>query len=167
VYTYGHRNVQGLAVRPGGRQIYAVEQGTYRDDEVNLLTPGANYGYNPVGQGTYDESVPMTDRDIPGAVPAVWSSGPATIATCGGTFLDGKRWGDYDGLLLLGVLKGEGVLALRLAPDGTLRDQFRLPEFDGTHGRIRTVQQGSDGALYVTTDNGGDADQLLKVTPRS
>ena len=167
VYTYGHRNVQGLAVRAGGSQVYAVEQGTFRDDEVNLLRAGANYGYDPVGRGSYDESVPMTDPTIPGAVPAVWSSGPATIATCGGTFLTGRRWGDYDGLLLLGVLKGEGILALRLTPDGRLTGQFRLPEFEATHGRIRTVQQGSDGDLYVTTDNGSGTDQVLRVRPRS
>jgi glucose/arabinose dehydrogenase len=166
VYTFGHRNVQGLAVRPGTTQVFAVEQGTFRDDEVNLLRPGGNYGYDPVGSGSYDESVPMTDTRIAGVVPAVWSSGPATIATCGGTFLDGKEWGSYDGLLLLGVLKGQGVLALRLDAAGGLQGQFRLPELEGTHGRIRTVQQGSDGALYVTTDNGSASDQLLRVTPR-
>ena len=167
VWTYGHRNVQGLAVRPGTDQVFSVEQGTSRDDEVNLLQPGGNYGYDPDGAGgRYDESVPMTDTDIPDAIPAVWSSGPQTIATCGGTFLDGDRWGSYDGLMLLGVLKGQGVLALRLADDGTLQDQFRLPELEGTYGRIRTVQQGRDGDLYVTTDNGGGQDELLRVTPR-
>jgi glucose/arabinose dehydrogenase len=167
VWNYGHRNVQGLAVRPGTDQVYNVEQGTSRDDEVNLLRPGANYGYDPDGAGgSYDESVPMTDLDLPGAVAAVWSSGDPTIATCGGTFLDGDQWGDYDGLMLLGVLKDQGILALRLDDDGTLREQFRLPEFEGTHGRIRTVQLGSDGDLYVTTDNGDD-DQLLRVTPRT
>jgi glucose/arabinose dehydrogenase len=166
VWTFGHRNVQGLALRPGTRQIYSVEQGTSRDDEVNLLQAGANYGYDPDGDdGGYDESVPMTDPEIPGAISAVWSSGPQTIATSGGTFLDGEQWGGYDGLMLLGVLKGQGVLALRLDDDGTLEEQFRLPELEGTHGRIRTVQQGSDGALYVTTDNGGDSDMVLKVTP--
>ena len=67
---------------------------------------------------------------------------------------------------MLGVLKDRGVLALRVADDGTLLDQFRLPELEGTHGRIRTVQQGGDGALYVTTDNGDGEDQLLRVTPR-
>jgi glucose/arabinose dehydrogenase len=166
VWNYGHRNDQGLAVRPGTDQVYGVEQGTDRDDEVNLLRPGANYGYDPDGDdGGYDESVPMTDPRIPGAVPAVWSSGDPTIATSGGTFLDGPRWGGYDGLMLVGVLKDEGVLALRLAPDGTLQEQFRLPELEGGYGRIRTVQQGTDGALYVTTDNGNGADQLLRVTP--
>jgi glucose/arabinose dehydrogenase len=167
VWTYGHRNVQGLAVRPGTDQIFSVEQGTSRDDEVNLLQAGGNYGYDPDGAGgRYDESVPMTDTGIPGAIPAVWSSGPQTIATSGGTFLDGDQWGSYDGMMLLGVLKGQGVLALRLDEDGTLRDQFRLPELEGTYGRIRTVQLGTDGDLYVTTDNGGDADQLLRVTPK-
>jgi glucose/arabinose dehydrogenase len=57
------------------------------------------------------------------------------------------------------------VLALRLGADGRLLRQFRLPELEGTYGRIRTVQQGRDGALYVTTDN-GTPDELLKVTPR-
>jgi glucose/arabinose dehydrogenase len=167
VWTYGHRNVQGLAVRPGTDQIFSVEQGTSRDDEVNLLQAGGNYGYDPDGAGgRYDESVPMTDTGIPGAIPAVWSSGPQTIATSGGTFLDGDQWGSYDGMMLLGVLKGQGVLALLLDEDGTLRDQFRLPELEGTYGRIRTVQLGTDGDLYVTTDNGGDADQLLRVTPK-
>jgi glucose/arabinose dehydrogenase len=166
VWTYGHRNVQGLAVRPGTDDVYAVEQGTFRDDEVNLLRAGANYGYDPNGaDGGYDESVPMTDLSLPGAVAAVWSSGDPTIATCGGTWLQGPQWGSYDGLMLLGVLKGEGVLALRISAAGKLQEQFRLPELDGTHGRIRTVQQAEDGALYVTTDNGGGDDQLLRVTP--
>jgi glucose/arabinose dehydrogenase len=167
VFTFGHRNVQGLAVRPGTGQVFGVEQGTFRDDEVNLLRAGANYGYDPDGAGSrYDESVPMTDPSIPGAVAAVWSSGPETIATCGGAFLSGARWGRYDGLLLLGVLKGAGVLALRLSPEGALQEQFRLPELEGRYGRIRTVQQGRDGDLYVTTDNGGSTDQLLRVTPK-
>jgi aldose sugar dehydrogenase len=54
-----------------------------------------------------------------------------------------------------------------VADDGTLLEQFRLPELEGVFGRIRTVQQGGDGALYVTTDNGADADRLLRVVPRA
>jgi glucose/arabinose dehydrogenase len=166
VWTSGHRNVQGLAVRPGSGQVFAVEHGPDRDDEVNLLREGGNYGWDPDGDGGYDESVPMTDPEIPGAVPAVWSSGEPTLATSGATFLDGAQWGAYDGLLVIGLLKAQGVLALRLDGAGVLQEQFRLPELQDAYGRIRSVQQGTDGALYVTTDNGGGADRLLRVMPR-
>ena len=166
VWTLGHRNVQGLAIRPGTGQVFAVEHGPDRDDEVNLLQPGGNYGWNPDGGGRYDESVPMTDPAITGAIPAVWSSGETTLATSGATFLDGAQWGAYDGLLLVGLLKSQGVLALRLDDDGALVEQFRLPELDGVFGRLRSVVQGNDGALYVTTDNGSNEDKLLRVTPR-
>jgi len=167
IYTYGHRNVQGLALRPVTEQMYAAEHGPDVDDEVNLLTPGANYGWNPVGEdpADYNESVPMTDPGIEGAQPAVWSSGDPAIATSGSTFLDGSNWAGYDGLLLVGLLAGEGILALQLEEDGTLVSASRLPGFDGTYGRIRTVQVGNDGSVYVTTSN-GDGDVLLRVTPQ-
>ncbi|MCZ2859372.1 PQQ-dependent sugar dehydrogenase [Blastococcus sp. VKM Ac-2987] len=164
VWTSGHRNVQGLAVRPGSGQVYAVEHGPDRDDEVNLLADGANYGWDPDGDGSYDESVPMTDPEIPGAVPAVWASGVPTLATSGATFVAGDEWGAYEGLLLVALLKDQGVLALRLDDEGTLTEQFQVPELDDTFGRIRTVQQGGDGALYAVTDNGDD-DVLLRITP--
>lgn len=166
VWTLGHRNVQGLAVRPETGQVFAVEHGPDRDDEVNLLRDGGNYGWDPDGEGgTYDESVPMTDPDIPGAVPAVWSSGVPTLATSGATFLDGAQWAEYDGLLVIGLLKAQGVLALRLDDAGEVTEEFLLPELDGTQGRIRSVRQGVDGALYATTDNGAD-DRLLRITVR-
>lgn len=167
ILSYGHRNVQGIAVQPGTGAVWTAEQGTFRDDEVNPSVAGGNFGYDPDGDdGRYDESVPMTDLSLPGAVPAVWSSGNPTIATSGITFLAGRQWGAYEGLLLVGVQKDTGVLALRLADDGTLADQFRLSELEDTYGRIRTPQAGEDGVLYVTTDNGDGEDQLLRVTPR-
>lgn len=166
ILSYGHRNVQGIAVEPGTGEVYTAEQGTSRDDEVNRSVAGGNFGYDPDGKGAdYDESVPMTDPELPGAVPAVWSSGDPTIATSGLTLLSGETWGTYGGLLLVGVQKDTGVLALRLADDGTLIEQFRLPELEDTYGRIRTPQAGDDGVLYVTTDNGDGTDQLLRVTP--
>ena len=144
-----------------------MEQGTSRDDEVNLLEPGGNYGYDPDGAGgrAYDESVPMTDPDSPAPSRRCGPRGSGRSPPAAARSSTATRWGGYDGLLLLGVLKGEGVLALRLADDGTLLEQFRLPELEGTHGRIRTVQLGTDGDLYVTTDNGGD-DQLLRRARR-
>jgi glucose/arabinose dehydrogenase len=166
IFTYGHRNVQGLALRPDDDRLYSVEHGPSRDDEVNRLEPGANYGWDPATDGSgYDESVPMTDEAIEGAVPAVWSSGSPTIAPSGASFVEGSDWGEYDGVLLLGLLKDTGVLALRLDDEGALVEQFRVPELEDEYGRIRAVRQGRDGALYLTTDNGGGEDRLLRVTP--
>jgi glucose/arabinose dehydrogenase len=166
VFSYGHRNVQGIAVQPGTGAVYTAEQGTSRDDEVNRSVAGGDFGYDPDGPaGEYDESVPMTDLDRPGAVPAVWSSGDPTIAVSGLTFLSGVAWGDYDGLLVAGVQKDTGLLALRLAADGSLAEQFRVPELEDTYGRLRSPQAGTDGVLYVTTDNGDGEDRLLRVRP--
>ena len=165
VWTSGHRNVQGLAVRPGNGQVFSVEHGPDRDDEVNLLRSGGNYGWDPDGEGSYDESVPMTDPAIPGAIEAVWSSGRPTLATSGASFVTGEAWGGYDGLLLVALLKDRGVLALRLDEAGAVTEQFGVPELDDVHGRMRTVQQGRDGALYALTDEGAD-DRLLRITPR-
>lgn len=166
VFTLGHRNVQGLAIHPQSGAIYAVEHGPDRDDEVNKIVPGGNYGWKPDESGDrYDESVPMTDPDrVPGAISAVWSSGSSTIATGGLTFL-GENWGTWAGGLAVGALKGQRVEVLRLSPDGnSVVDVTQLPELDGQYGRIRTVQSQPDGSLLVTTDNGDD-DKILRVRP--
>nr|WP_233533174.1 PQQ-dependent sugar dehydrogenase [Antrihabitans sp. YC2-6] len=168
VYTLGHRNVQGLALQPETGRVYAVEQGSSRDDEVNLLQAGGNYGWKPDRDPSrYDESVPMTDTErVPGAIPAVWSSGTPTIATASGTFTSGESWREWDGSLAVGVLKGQELLLIRLADDGrSVVDEVSPVELDGTYGRLRTVAAQPDGSLLVTTDNGSD-DKVLRVTPR-
>jgi aldose sugar dehydrogenase len=162
VQTYGHRNVQGLTLRKdasGG--VWSIEQGTYRDDEVNVLENGGDYGYNPVPG--YNESVPMTDHSLPGQqIGAVWRSGDPTVATSGGDFVYGKRWGAYDGTLAVAALKGERVLFLRLKPTADLAG-VRVPPALRKYGRIRTVVDGPGSVIYVTTDNGGGDDVILAV----
>lgn len=162
IYTLGHRNVQGLAIRPDTNQIYATEHGPDIDDEINILTAGGNYGWNPVGSGEYDESVPMTDTSISGAIASVWSSGSPTVAVSGATFLSGDEWGPLDGMLAVASLKGSHVQLFQLDDDGALTAAARPPVLD-SHGRLRTVVQAPDGAAYVLTDN-GDNDQIIKVS---
>lgn len=167
VESFGHRNVQGLAQRADGT-VWSVEHGPDRDDEVNLLASGADYGWNPVPG--YDESVPMTDQDLPGdQVEAAWSSGDPTIAPGGATFVQGSQWGDVEGALAMAVLKDREVLFLFFDADGTF-DRARRPAGLDELGRIRTVvsdtSPGHEGDLLVTTDNGGGDDALYRVTPR-
>jgi glucose/arabinose dehydrogenase len=165
IYTYGHRNVQGLAYRPHDR-MWSVEHGTYRDDEVNKLHKGGNYGWNPVPG--YDESKPMTDKSLPGRqISAKWSSGTPTIATSGAAWLSGDQWGSWEGRLAVGALVGTQLRLLQFSPSGDLISSFSVPQFDGTFGRLRTVQKGPDHALYITTSNGNDTDRILKVVASS
>ena len=167
VHSYGHRNVQGVAVRPGTDEIWTAEHGPSFDDEVNLITAGANYGWDPAQGGeesSYDESVPMTDTErYPDAVKAAWSSGETTEAICGAAFLEGEAWGEREGMLAITALKGAKLLLLRL--DGDSVTQVEIPEdLVDEHGRLRAARTGPDGALYVTTSNGDD-DKVLRITP--
>jgi glucose/arabinose dehydrogenase len=163
VFTYGHRNVQGLALRSDGR-MWSVEHGTYRDDEVNRLSKGGNYGWNPVPG--YDESKPMTDFSLPGPqIGARWSSGNPTIATSGAVWLRGERWGQWQGCLAVATLAGESLRILRFGADGGFVRMWRPAALDGTYGRLRSVVLGPGNALYVTTSNGAGEDRILRVTP--
>ncbi|MGH3938351.1 MAG: PQQ-dependent sugar dehydrogenase, partial [Pseudonocardiaceae bacterium] len=168
IFSYGHRNIQGVAVQPDTGRIFTAEHGPDVDDEINILRAGGNYGWDPSRGGTrgsYDESVPMTDlQRFPDAVPAVWSSGGRTQAICGAAFIEGTQWGNMQGLLAVATLKGSALLLLRVDSAGGVVGVGQLPELDGSFGRLRTVRQGPDDALYVTTSNGDD-DQVLRITP--
>ena len=164
VHTYGHRNVQGLAQRPSDGSVVSVEHGSYRDDEVNALSPGADFGWNP-GPG-YDESVPMTDQSLPGQqTEAIWSSGEPTIATSGAAWVEGRSWG-----CLRRHPRGRGargragaVPPLRRRPRRCRRTW--APPALQRHGRLRSVTRLPGGDLLLTTSNGSD-DKILRVSPR-
>jgi glucose/arabinose dehydrogenase len=165
VHTWGHRNVQGLAQRADGT-LWSVEHGPDRDDEVNLLRNGADYGWNPVPG--YDESVPMTDQSLPGhQVPARWSSGFPTLATSGADWLPTPKssgWGAYRGTLAVAALKASRVLFLRFDATGHLQ-WVKVPDALTHAGRVRAVTTLPSGDLLVTTDNGNGTDRILRVRP--
>jgi glucose/arabinose dehydrogenase len=164
IYSYGHRNPQGVAFRPVDGQAFAVEHGTACDDEVNVLVPGANYGWDPVpaaGGTTYDESRPMTDLvKFPAAVPAVWSSGCPTIAPSGAGFLTGAPWKDWNASLAVAVLKGTQLRVLTFDGPGAV-----TAEASGVtdQGRLRVAVQGPDGNLYIAQD--ASPGSILRVVP--
>jgi glucose/arabinose dehydrogenase len=119
VFTYGHRNVQGLARRPGGG-MWSVEHGPNRDDEVNRLVKRGNYGWHPVPG--YNESRPMTDFSLPGRqLGARWRSGSPTLATSGATWVRGSQWGAFEGTLAVCALKSSRLLFMKFDRNGRLR----------------------------------------------
>ena len=173
VYAYGFRNPQGLARRPGTDQMWLVEHGPKHDDEINLLAPGDNYGWDPIPDDDtlvfYDYSdeagVPMTDlAKFPSARQPRWSSGFPTLATSGAVFLDGPQWGEWEGRLAVATLKTKSLRVFEFTEHGDFASQIVVPELDGSQGRLRTPVLGPDGALYIATSNRPGNDRILRVT---
>jgi glucose/arabinose dehydrogenase len=161
VHTYGHRNVQGLAQRRDGT-LWSAEHGPDRDDEINRLKNGGDYGWHPVPG--YNEAVPMTDRSLPGKqVVARWSSGTPTRATSGAAWVYGDRWGRFDGTLAVAALKASRLIFMKFDRAGRFK-WAKAPAKLQDYGRLRSVSVAPDGDLLVTTSNGG-GDAVLRVSP--
>ncbi|MFC4550241.1 MULTISPECIES: PQQ-dependent sugar dehydrogenase [Halorussus] len=156
VYTYGHRNPQGLAWRNG--TLYATEHGPDEADEINVLRAGENYGW-PKVTGASDRKR-FTDP---------LTSYTPTVAPGGATFYDGPI-GDWRGDFFFGTLAGQHLRRVRIDDRGNVVEQQRL--LDGKYGRLRTAFAGPGGDLYLTTSNrdgrGTPApqdDRILRIRP--
>lgn len=159
-YSLGHRNPQGIAFGPDGL-VVAVEHGTDTNDEINVLEPGANYGY-PCVTGVADRGpFPEVCGDTSSFRPAAWSSGTPTIATSGTAFLTGSAWGAWEGSLVVTTLKEEDLRRFSVSPAGLVSLDDTL--LDGRFGRLRAAVIGPDDALYVSTSNGDD-DRIVRIT---
>ena len=151
--------------------MWSVEHGPDHDDEINLLVSGGNYGWDPApdegAEDLYDETTtPMTDLvKFPDALEAKWSSGYPTLAVGGGVFLEGSQWREWEGRFAVATLKTKSVRVFKFTEEGDLVSQVVVPELDHMYSRLRTAVLGPDGALYITTTNGGGKDKILKVVP--
>ena len=160
VYSLGHRNPQGLAIRADGL-VLEVEHGTDENDEINVIVPGGNYGY-PCFTGA-DAPGPIPEGCGPASayLPPAWASGSPTLATSGATWLAGPVWGDWEGDLIVSTLKEEDLRRFSVSDDGAVTPEETL--LDRQFRRLRAVVIDPDGTLYVSTANGGD-DRILRVT---
>lgn len=165
IFSYGHRNVQGIAFFNAPKQGIlgvSVEHGSNVDDEVNVLRAG-NFGWAPKPQGYDETGVPMTDKTrFPDAIDAIWSSGSPTQAPSGATIVHGDKWKAWDGRLMVAVLKAQHLKVLTI--DDQLKVTAEQRVFESQFGRIRTAVQGPDGNLYLSTDNSSN-NQIIRVTP--
>jgi glucose/arabinose dehydrogenase len=152
-YSMGHRNPQGLAFARDGGVVLEIETGATANDEINVLSPGKNYGW-PDQEGKGGMARGFTDP--------VWTSGSTTYAMSGATFVAGDAWGQWSGSLFIATLKEQDLR--RFTVSGTTVAQ-KETLYDQKYGRLRSVVQGPDGALYVTTSN-GSGDRIIRIAPQ-
>ncbi|HXS30598.1 MAG TPA: PQQ-dependent sugar dehydrogenase, partial [Steroidobacteraceae bacterium] len=154
IWTLGHRNVQAAAFDPQG-QLWEVEHGTNGGDELNRIEKGKNYGWPLVAYGEE-----YSGAAIPGAVTAkegyqqpVYYWDPV-IAPSGMTLYRGTMFPEWQGNIFVGGLVGMKLVRLQMDGDRVKAEEWFLQDL---HARIRDVQQGVDGAIYVLTESGSDS----------
>ena len=162
IYSYGHRNVQGLAWDEGG-QLYATEFGQNRYDEVNRIQPGGNYGWPAVeGEGGFFASGEYIDPI------ATWATSEASPS--GAAILKNGAIPQWEGSFFMAALRGQRLYRLALDPSGNVTEQEEL--LSGQAGRLRHVVQAPDGSLWVLTSNRDGRgtpiatdDRILRLAP--
>ncbi len=159
VFTYGHRNIQGMTLRPGSQEVWATEHGARGGDELNLLKKGANYGWPKVTYSREYFGPKISDRTtMDGAVDpkVVWTP---CIAPSGLTFYTGSEFPDWQGDMLAGGLVLKQIRRVKFDDTGAIVGQTTLQFED----RIRWVEQGPDGRIYVLTDEIDG--ELFRIVP--
>lgn len=165
IYTMGHRNSLGLALNPTTGDFWSNENGPAGGDEVNVLKPGANYGWPEVSFGrTYEGQRIVYTKE--GTVPPVIFWAPS-IAPSGMMFYTGDRFPNWKGNLFIGAQLGGTVAGYphleRITLDANQDETARESLLVDLKQRIRDVRQGPDGLIYVSTDE--DMGQVLRLEP--
>jgi glucose/arabinose dehydrogenase len=159
VWSIGHRNMQGAALRPDTGTLYVVEHGAQGGDELNHPEPGMNYGWPVITYGIDYTGEKIGDgSEKAGMEPAVYYWVPS-IATSGLAFYTGDLFPDWKGNAFVGGLAGTQVQRLVFEGNDVVAAETLL-EDQGK--RIRDVRQGPDGALWLLADDSGE---VLRVTP--
>jgi glucose/arabinose dehydrogenase len=163
IYTYGNRNMQGIAMQPETTAVWTIEHGPQGGDELNLMKPGVNYGWpvitygveyvigTKIGEGTQKEGMA---QPVHYWVPSI---GVSSLL-----FYDADKFPEWKGNAFVSSLVF-GHLALLEMKNNKVVKEDRL--VNGSYGRIREVQQGLDGFLYFITD--ASKGKLLRIIPTS
>jgi len=160
IYSYGHRNVQGIALEPGTGTIWEHEHGPKGGDEVNIIKPGANYGWPVITYGIdYDGSVITDRKEAPGMEQPVIYWVPS-IAPSGMAFYNGDKFPEWKGDLFVGALAGTHLRRLEVEGQTITEQEVMLADMEE---RIRDVAAGPDGFIYVLTDS--HEGRLIRLEP--
>lgn len=157
IYSYGHRNPQGMELNPFTNQIWSHEHGPKGGDEINILKKGKNYGWPKASFGVNYSGTKFTDKtSIPGMENPIHYWTPS-IAPSGMAFINSDKYGKWKGNLLVGSLKFQYISRCILKGNKVFKEVRMLKGI----GRIRSIEQGNNGYIYVGVENLG----IIKLLP--
>jgi glucose/arabinose dehydrogenase len=160
IWSYGHRNQQGLAIDPASGDLWEAEHGPRGGDEVNIVGKGKNYGWPVIGYGVDYSGAKIHERAAKDGMEQPIKYWVPSISPSGLTFYTGKLFPKWSGSLFAGALSGKMLVRLQLNGHAVTSEERLLPNLNE---RIRDVRQGPDGALWLLTDS--SAGRILRVSP--
>jgi len=157
IFSYGHRNPQGLAQNPWSGEIWSHEHGPKGGDEINIIGKGKNYGWPVITYGVNYIGTKITDlTHKKGMEQPIWYWVPS-IAPSGMAFVTSDKYPEWKGNLLVGSLKFGYLVLCQLEGNKVVSQQIL---FEGI-GRVRNVKQLADGFIYIATEN----NKIVRVVP--
>ena len=162
IWSYGHRNPQGLAIHPDTGKLWSHEHGPRGGDELNIIEPGKNYGWPVIGYGAGYGGAKLHESTHKEGMEQPIKYWDQAIAPSGMTFYRGDLFPAWRGNLFIGALAGRMLVRLELDGERVVSEEHLL---HGLDERIRDVRQGPDGALWLLTGN--PTGRILRVSPLS
>ena len=161
IFSYGHRNPQGLAFDKATNTIYENEHGPRGGDEINVLVTGKNYGWPKITYGLDYTGLPISDKVAMDGMEQPLLYWVPSIAPSGMTFYDKDLFADWKGNLLVSALAGEQLRRVELKAGKVLKQETFLTELKT---RFRNITTAPDGSIWVLTDE--PEGKVLKLTPK-
>jgi glucose/arabinose dehydrogenase len=160
IFSYGHRNPQGMARHPVTGLIWSHEHGPQGGDEINILEPGANYGWPLVSFGRNYNGTPVSgDTALPGLTQPIHYWTPS-IAPCGMAFINSNRYPGMENRLFIGSLVLQHLNETQFSGAAFVKETRHFQQ----GGRIREVRQAPDGWLYITNESTGTISRVITVS---
>ena len=151
IWSFGHRNIQGMTIHPLTGQLWAHEHGPMGGDEINIILKGLNYGWPLATFGKNYSGTSITiNTSLPGMEDPVYHWTPS-IAPCGLAFVTSDKYSVWKGNMLVGALAGRHIHRVVLNGSTVTETEYILQDF----ARFRDIRQGPDGYIYVLTESPG------------
>jgi glucose/arabinose dehydrogenase len=160
IYSYGHRNLQGLAIHPDTGAVWETEHGPQGGDELNLIQPGKNYGWPVVTLGREYSGEIISAQPAKEGIEQPFTSWTPSPGLSGMAFYTGDKFAAWKGQVFLGALAGQGVWRVGINERGLMGRELL---FNSLRLRVRDVRQGPDGFLYLVID--ANPGGIIRIEP--